>query len=60
MGSTGNSTGIHLHFVVFDKISSSPFGYGKAPSNGVAKDSTGRKFFDPLKVIESNGESIKL
>ncbi len=53
MGSTGNSTGVHLHFAVFTGSSNDPVGY--ATSGGSNKIShNGCVFYNPSYVI-SNG-----
>lgn len=53
MGSTGNSTGVHLHFAVFTGSTNDPVGY--ATSSGSNKISyNGCVFYNPSYVI-SNG-----
>lgn len=54
MGSTGNSTGIHLHFAIYTGSSNDPYGY--ATSGGTNKISYGGcVFYNPAYVI-ANGK----
>ena len=55
MGTTGNSTGVHLHFAIYDKKSTDPYGYtsGKPVNNKSTRN--GFTFYDPLYVV-NNGK----
>ena len=54
MGSTGNSTGTHLHFGIFTgSYSSDPIGYSTKPSNNKVTYN-GITFYDPTYVINNS------
>ena len=53
MGSTGNSTGPHLHFAVFTGSSNDPYGYVSS-SNSSKKSYGGCVFYNPDYVIKYN------
>lgn len=62
MGSTGYSTGPHLHLVVFN----GPFSKSSLPKGYISKKITGDSikigsltYYNPLKVISSKGTTIK-
>lgn len=62
MGDTGYSSGPHLHLLVISgKITKStiPQGYSGSRFNGTSVKYNGIVYYDPLKVIETNGSIIK-
>lgn len=62
MGSTGYSTGPHLHLLVFTgpfNKSSLPKGYASKKFSGDNYTIGGLTYYDPLKVISSSGDIIK-
>lgn len=62
MGSTGYSTGPHLHLLCFSgsfSKSSLPKGYVSKKITGDSYTVSGLTYYNPLKVISSNGSIIK-
>ena len=62
MGSTGYSTGAHLHLLVFTgsfSKSSLPAGYVSKKISGDSYKSGGLTYYNPTKVISSQGSIIK-
>ena len=55
MGSTGNSTGPHLHFAVFTGNTNDPLGYVSKKTNATILTENTSVFYDPVTVIQSGG-----
>jgi murein DD-endopeptidase MepM/ murein hydrolase activator NlpD len=53
MGSTGNSTGVHLHFGVFTGYSSDPLGYTNVNSSA-RMTCGGITYYNPSTVVNNN------
>lgn len=55
MGSTGNSTGPHLHFAIYTGNSTDPIGYSSASGANCIRDTArGLTFYNPTYVIQNN------
>lgn len=55
MGSTGNSTGPHLHFAIYTGNSTDPIGYASASGANCIRDTArGLTFYNPAYVIQNN------
>lgn len=60
MGSTGGSTGPHLHLGIYTgSISDSPWGYTYS-SNIDANERGGRTYYNPQIIIENSKEAVKV
>ena len=55
MGLTGNTTGLHLHFAIFEGESNDPVGYAASRGTGnlLSLEHKGKIFYDPNYVIEN-------
>lgn len=57
MGGTGNVSGDHLHFMITNKYSTAPYGWGSVYNTGLSKVTfNSTVYYNPLNFIKNNGK----